>query len=336
MSIVDRIPTRRPAHTTLGFTALEVMVCLFLVATMAIVVQQTMVTTTNASQYVKAVQRATQRGHDISYEVREELTSSRRLFFDEDVGNAYKDALEFGARPPVPWSRLPMVDEAGRLEPDSAGLPLTGNMLVFAQETDATSVLWDPAEGLVRHIDTYRFVAIYIHETDRRLVFEDGTKALDLVLWTSIEYPSYKQIVDIEDDDERAIVVQALRDQYGHTLAWNPSADLDEAFVALVPGGVAAAPTPGVRIEQDPDASRGGRLVYADVQLARTQPTDARRRAVLSADDPEVWRPHGFEVKVVGPSGARQVWMNLVTESQSAYGQSAAHSSRQIISARDL
>ena len=82
--------------------------------------------------------------------------------------------------------------------------------------------------------------------------------------------------------------------------------------------------------------SERGRFVYRNMQLARTDLASYPRRPVLTADAPEDWAPNGFEVKIVGPSGARKVWLNLVIESQSARGLVAVHRSTLIASARDL
>ena len=102
------------------------------------------------------------------------------------------------------------------------------------------------------------------------------------------------------------------------------------------PGVIAATPSTLVTIEEHPTDSRGGRLVYTNTQLARSNELDKRRRPRFSADNPKDWQPNGFEVKIVGRSGSRQVWMHLVCETQSAQGQTAAHASSMIISTKDL
>jgi hypothetical protein len=304
---------------------------------MAIVVEQTLSATAKAARYIEAVQKATERGHNLAYEIRETVSSSRRIFFSDEIGNAYKDALDLTAAPPVAWSRLPMIEEGGRLGPDQPGAPMTGNFLLFVSETDATSVVSDAEAGLMRHIDTYRFVATYVRETSRRVAGVDRRMALDLVVWQSVEFPNYQQIIGIEDDDERRSVVASLVNDHGHTLAWDSSGALDDSFFVMTgSGSIAGTPTPGVTISEHATESRRGRLVYANVQLARTDQASRRRRAVFSVDDPEQWRPDGFEVKVVGRSGSRQVWMHLVTEVQAASGQTAAHDSTLIMSTKDL
>ena len=89
-------------------------------------------------------------------------------------------------------------------------------------------------------------------------------------------------------------------------------------------------------MDEDDGRSRGGRLVYANVQLARADIDEARRRPLFTTDIPSACLPHGFEVKVIGASGARQVWYHVVVESQSGLGEVAIHSSTLVSYAKDL
>lgn len=337
MSIADRCVPRN-LRGSRGFTALETMITLVLVSAMALVIQKTLSTADNAARYMKAIQTATERGHNLSYDIREYVTSSRRIFFDDAVGEGFRDALDLTAFPPVAASRLPMVDEEGRLGPDPADTPMTGNFLLFAGEADATSVVSDPAAGLKRHIDTYRFHAIYVHQSNRMVVVEaGGQNALDLVVWESVEFPNYQQIAGILDDTERGTVIRELVNDHGHTMAWDPAGSIDGSFYVLgADGSLAIAPSLNVTIGEHPADSRGGRLVYADTQLARTDMQDARRKAIFATADPENWLPDGFEVKVVGRSGSRQVWIHLVTEVQATQGATATHASTLIMATKDL
>lgn len=337
MSIVDP-RLRGRVGSMRGFTAIEVMVALVLIAGMALVVQQTLSATHSSAQYMRAVQTATERSHNLAYEVREQVTSSRRMFFNDIIGRAYMDAVDLSTLPPVPWSRLPLIDEGGRLEPDPVDEPMTGNCLLFVGETDSISVVADVETNQVKHIDAYRFHAIYVHETDRMVVVQaDGENALDLVSWQSVEFPNYQQLRAIEDDAQRATVVATLVNRYGLTYAWDPGGRVDDSFYLMNgSGALGVVPVPDIKIEEHGTESRGGRLVYAHTQLARTNPLDGRRRSLFTRDDPNVWQPHGFEVKIVGRSGSRQVWMHLVAEVQASTGGTAAHASTLIMSTKDL
>ena len=337
MSTVDAGSVQR-RRTCGGYTALEIMMTLVLVASMALVIERTMTTANTTHRYMAASAKALERGDKLMYDVRQKVTASRRLFFDDTIGREYLDAADLTRFPPVGWARLPMVSESTELGPDQAGVPLTGNFLFFVSETDAVSAVSDAAAGQSRSIDTYRFMAIYPHETARVVVVEQNApKAVDLVQWQSHEYPNYRQIMSISDTTERQTVIADLVSRHGYDLAWDPAEDHDSSFYRMASDGtIAGAPTVGIDIDEDVGGSRGGRLVSANVQLARTDPTSSPRRALVATADPHNWKPHGFEVKVVGASRSRQIWIHLVVEVQAAAGQVAAHAFSLIVSVKDL
>jgi hypothetical protein len=101
-------------------------------------------------------------------------------------------------------------------------------------------------------------------------------------------------------------------------------------------GAIASVPEEEVSILEDADRTESRRLVYANIQLARTDASNYHRRSIFSVDDPATWKPDGFEVKVVGPSGSRLVWVRLVVEAQATRGQVSVHASALTASVRDL
>jgi len=341
MSAADPTPTgpRPRPRPNAGYTFLEIVIVLGLLALVALITEKAMLSTSNTQRYLAAVRKATQRGHDLTYEIREKVTSSRRLFFDDAVGNGYLDALDLSRAPMVDWARLPTVDEDGRLGPDEPGDPRTGNVLFFVGEKDATPGVTNPATQTIRYIDTYNFICVYPRETARYVVQERNRKpALDLVLWDSVEFADFAQIMAVSDATERANLITDLRNNHDLDLAWDPTGTVSDSFYALSDLLAGGTPTPrsNVQLDEDEATSRGGRLVYASVQLARADIDEKRRRPMFATDDPGDFLPHGFEVKVIGPSGARQVWFHLVVEVQSAMGQVAVHPSTILANARDL
>lgn len=337
MSTAD-LRTRRH-HGARGFTMLETLFTIVILSMLTLVVQQTLSTTHSADRYLHAVRRATDRGDAVSYEVFDLVDASRKLFEKDALGDDYLAALDLTRFQPVPTARLPRIDEGHGIAPDAPGDPHTGNILLFVEETDPVECVADPATKKARYIDVYRFVCIYPHETDRRLV-SDGTFARDLVMWRSRAYPSRAQIMSIEDEDERRNIVADLYNQYGCDRIWDPNAEVDLAFYDTdVFGTISPLPTTGPTIAEDEDSTVFGRLVHDDTQLARTDSERAHYRAVmttLTRDDPDTWTPDGFEVKIVGASGSRKVWLHIVVESMAAAGQVAVHPNTLIVSARDM
>jgi hypothetical protein len=319
-----------------GFTLLETLVSLPMVTLLGAAVNGTLGATTNADRYLRAVRKVTAEGEAVAYEIYDLVSASRRLFQADDVGNGYLDALDLGAEPLLAGARLGRIDETHPLLPDDAGDPRTGNVLLFAVESDPLPCLADEATGRLRYVDAYRFVCVYPRQTDVR-VMGAGAKAHDLCVWHSRPYPSAGQAGAIADLAERRSVVRDLVDRYGCTWLWDAGAAAPSAFYAAdATGTVSSLPDPAPVIERDPLlGALGGRLVRHRVQLAPTEDT-WQRRAVLGADDPEDWQPNGFEVKMVGASGSRKVWIHLVVEADASRGEPAVQASSLIATTRDL
>jgi hypothetical protein len=312
------------------------MVSLVIFTSLGLVVERTLTVAQQTERYLNAVNRTTRRGQDLGYELFDVVNASRKMYQNDALGNAYLTAIDLSAAPPAPGCRLPLFDETGILNPDQPGDPRTGNILLFVRESDPAPCVADVATGKIRFVDTYRFLCIYQHETARQIV-TDSPNALDLHTWRSVAFPSYAQLMGIEDEAERRSVVRDLHLRFGYETAWDPNAEVDAAFFAMdAVGTLAVTPYSPYTIESDANLSDAGRLVYANIQLARTDASSQPRRALLTRDPDVDWVPNGFEVKVVGASGSRKVWMHLVLEAQSARGLVAAHASTLIASTRDL
>lgn len=336
MSTVD--PRRRKLHGVRGYTMPEIIFTLIIISMLSLIVQQTLSTTNSTDRYLAAVRRATERGDVVSYEVFDLVDASRKLFQKNNTGEDYFAALDLTRFPPLEDARLPLFDEGSDIAPDEPGLPHTGNILLFVEETEPVECVADAATKKARYIDVYRFVCVYPHETDRS-VLSDHTFARDLVLWRSRVFPSLSQIMAIEDTVERRNVVADLYNHYGCDRIWDPNADVDAAFFDTDAfGTIASTAVSAPLIREDSDGTVFGRLVFDDTQLARTDSQRHHYRAVmtLTADDPEDWAPDGFEVKIVGASGSRKVWLHIVVEALAGASQVAVHPNTLIVSARDM
>jgi hypothetical protein len=299
-------------------------------------VERVLTSTQEAERYLAAVRTATERGQKIAYDVTEIVSASRKLYGRDATGQGYLDHLDLTRDPLAPGVRLPLFDEVNPIGPDVVGDPRTGNAILFVREADAAPCVADPATAKIRYIDTYRFVFVYPHRTARTVVNGQGV-AWDLVIWRSVPFPSRAQILAITNATEKQNVIKDLYTRYGYDVCWDPNGPATSTFYGLdVAGNMAALPNANPTIEEDLDVSERGRLVYADVQLAATDPASKARSAVFSMDDPQVWSPHGLEVKVVGASGSRKVWIHIVVEAQASHGRVAVMDSTMIASTRDL
>jgi hypothetical protein len=299
--------------TSRGHTLVEASIVVFLVATVSIVLHGAVTATSSADSFLGAMRSAAERSDKIGYEVSSLVNTSRKLFQGDDVGKAYLAALQLPLAV-APTARLPVIAEDEVLDDDTVGTPMTGNILLFVREADPAPAVANPLLGIVRHIDTYRFVCIYPHQTANQLVPE-RPDALDLVIWRSVVFPSWQQVTEIQDATQRKNVLKDLHKRFGYRQAWNPDGASNASFYTFqADGNIDGSPTATFQIKEDPAVSEQGRLVYARTQLARTEASGFAARAVLSQDDPSVWMPNGFEVKVTGASRSRQAWIHLVLE----------------------
>ncbi len=321
-----------------GFTFVEVTITLAVLTLLALVVERTMAAARTTEQQFEAMRRATERSEKVTYEILGEIGESRRLFGGDAIGQDYLAALDLSRDPVIPGARLPILVESDELAPDAPGEPRTGNVLLFAVETDAAPVVVDRNSATLRHIDMYRFVCIYPRRTDRLLVIDDNRRrATDLVIWRSVRFPNWAQITSIPDEAKQRAVVTDLARRFGCEHAWDPSGAAGRAFYTLsATGTMSATPLVTPRIEEDLDLSDRGRLVYADCQLSPTAAGAYHRRSIYTVDDPADWTPGGLEVKIVGTSSARRVWIHVVVETQAAMNVLGVHASTVLARTRDL
>ena len=327
---------RRRRRGQQGFSLIEVSAVIAILALMSFVVERTLATAQASDRWLTAVRKSTERGQKLAYHLREIVSASRKLFSNDAVGQGYLQALERSRDPMQADARMPVIDEVSGLGPDDAGYPKTGNVLLFVREADAAPAVADPATQNIRYIDTYRFVCVYPRVQDNFVVTgANQQNAWDLVIWRSEPFPSYGQINEISNPFHRTNVIRDLYNRFGYQFAWDANRSVDDAFFAMdALGAMSGTPTPGLTIAEDVAVSERGRLAYANVQLAPTDADDYHRRPVFTVD--QDWDPHGFEVKIVGASGSRKVWMHLVVEVQATRDQVAVQPCTVIASTRDL
>lgn len=337
MSTADPLPRAGPAEPAeRGFTVLEMMVVIVVVAIMTLAVERTISSVTETERTMRAIRNTTERGQRAAYALRDAVSASRKLFGNDAVGSGYLAKLDLTAQPIFPGSRLPKFAETEPLGPDSAGTPMTGNVLLFVREADPYPCTAVPATKTTRVIDAYRFVCVYLTQSNRAVVAL-GPLALDLVEWRSDAFPSYGQVMGIADTTQRKAVVADLYNRFGCDFLWDSTGAVNSAFYGIDGSGtVAGSPTAVANIPEDLNVASGPRFVKANMAVSRTDPLSKPRTPVFTADDPATWTPNGFEVKVVGPSGSRQVWMRLCIEQQASAGRVPAQDTTVIVSARDL
>lgn len=335
MSIAD---PRRGGRTrrAAGFTIIEATVVTVVVALMTLVIERTVSGVVETERSMRAVRNTTERGTQATYRLRDLVQTSRKLFQADTVGNAYLAKLSRTRFAPLAGARLPLFDEVNPLGPDAVGDPHTGNCLLFLREGDPYRAVSVPASKTIRSIDTYRIVCVYLSQSTRTVV-AGGSPAVELVEWRSRAFPNYTQVMAISVATERTQVVKDLYARFGCNYLWNPTGAVDASFYGIDgSGNIAAAPTVVTSIPEDLNVSLGGRFVSGNMSVARTDTTSQVRMPIFSRDAIATWTPNGFEVKICGPSGARQVWLRLTVEQQASKGRVPAQTTTAVANTRDL
>lgn len=331
---VLRVPPR--SARARGYTALEMMIVVIFVGIMSLVIERTISSVIEVERSLRAIRNTVDRGQRTLSMLRDATATSRKLFQNDAVGNAYLGKLAFGTAPLLAGSRLPVFDETNQLGPDAPGTPMTGNVILFVREADPLPCIADPATKLVRMIDAYRLVCYYTTQSNRSVVTGGGL-ALDLVEWRSATFPCYGQVTGITDATQRTNVVRDLYNRFGRDYLWDPTGAVSSSFFGIDGvGTIAAMPTAVSSIPQDLNVAAGPRFVRANIAVARTDLTSKPRTPVFTVDDPAYWTPNGFEVKIVGPSGSRKIWMRLTIEQQASRGRVPAQETTAVVSTRDL
>lgn len=335
MSIAEpgpRIRARRQA----GFTILEAVIVTVVVALMTLIIERTVGGVVEAERSMRAIRNTTERGQLAAYRLRDLVTTSRKLFQNDAVGNAYLAKLGRTRFAPYAGARLPLFDEVNALGPDTDGDPRTGNCLLFLREGDPYRAVADKPTKKVRAIDTYRIVCVYLALSTKTVV-AGGPAALELVEWRSEAYPNYTQVMGITVAAEKTAVVKDLYARFGCDYLWDPTGPVGTSFYGIDgAGNVAATPTAVTSIPEDLNVSSGGRFVAGNMAVARTDMGSRVRMPIFTKDAVATWTPDGFEVKVAGPSGARQVWIRLTVEQQAAKGRVPAQTTTAVANTRDL
>jgi hypothetical protein len=224
------------------------------------------------------------------------------------------------------------VDAKGRLDPDAPGVRRTGNALLLACE-DRPREFSTPGGGRYR-VDIVRFVAVYPTRRAGKVV-DAAPDRIDLVRFASRPYADKGSLEQIPVAAERVEVVKTLTAQ-GVGRAWVAGAPIDSAFFDLkADGSIAATAVASPVIDCPPEAPVRTMLNAVKASVAPNSPA-LRVPTFAELDTSAPGFPSGFEVKVVGPSGGRQVLVRLTILTGAHAGPDAASTTERLFSVRDL
>lgn len=324
-----------------GFSLMEVTVVLAIVSVLMITVysmieQAVRTAMFNESHNDLAV--LTQRAVN---SLQTELLQTKMVFEENATGDAYRTALRLPAQFPV-WgdSFLPVIQSAVGMGPDSS-TRFTGNSVLLARQLPPLRLTYDHdgnnGTAEVEFVaDRYVFEYVYLTPLTAPSFSRSG-RSLDLIMTTSVQYADFFQL-DALSDTATSRIVPRLR-ATGVQRAWDPGRALASAFYDLsrAEDGTFDPPIANPRIDLGSVKSllpglRGGRIsgrmTYSVAFLPDNPAPAYPLRTPIRVFAPTVSGrrgfPSGFEVKIAGPAGYRQVMARLVLMSH--YGVSSYES----------
>lgn len=322
--------TRNPRRSR-GMSLLELTIATGIFLGVMLMVQEVISTSQRAQVYIAARDRASQNSSKLIADLRGAGLASRRVYQDDAEGRAYLAAVDMTGTPLLADARLPVIDAAGRLELDGAAAPRTGNALLLACEDRPQDIV---ATGGRYRVDVVRFFGVYPTRIAEKVV-EAMPDRIDLVRFASRQYADKASLDQISVALDKVDVVQALHTQ-GITRAWVAGAAIGSAFFQLnTDGSISSVPIASPVIDAPPDALPRLMIGATKSSIAPNSPA-LRVPSFARVDVLTPSFPSGFEVKVVGPSGGRQVLVRLTLVCGVRDGPDADSTTVRQFSVRDL
>lgn len=300
-----------------GFSVTEMTVSLALLSLISLIFFTVYVGLLKQSVFNESHNNLTTDSQQALNRIRSEVIQSRTVFERTTAGNAYLAAVQFPAEAPLLTdSRLPRIDANGVIGPDTVGNRKTGNILFMARQMIPLELALDhDADATTADIsyltDVYRFELFYLSENGRR-PFNGRSHYLDLIQARSPIYADYFQLNGLTAA-QRTQLVSELVDA-GVTVAWDPSQPVASALYTLNDDGSISGPSanPAIGIAswssmfpQFAGGSISGSIDYSVAPMAFATLATHDPVPLYAITDNEF--PGGFEVQMVGPTGARKL-----------------------------
>ncbi len=337
-----------------GFSLAELMVVVAVTAVILVIIMSMIEEATRVSLFVESRNELSAMAQRSVNQLQREILQSNNVFEETATsGTPYRQALEATLLPsdpaPVPDVALPVFASTGTMVQDTAGTRQTGNALLIARKLGPIQIAL-AADGafpaVVFMSDRYVFQYYYLSRVRNRInSFRQSPYILNLMRYRTLPVADYYQLANSTANLsvlQRQALSTALRSApYNLTMAWNPGGVYTSSFYTIDPNLTFAAPlaTPRlVRRDVTPmlQELQGGRIggrmaitvAYRDnnqlLDNAYVDPlegTGLAGRGVVPVPrfaNINDMQNCGFETKVAGPQGSRQVMTRLVLYSNYA------------------
>ena len=321
----------RRARRSRGLSIVEITVGAAITVGLLLVVGEVVHVTATTQHQIDRQDRGWSVANEALASMRTAAFASRRVYGADAEGASLFGILDLAALPPLPGTRLPTPLVAGRLAPDAIGETSGGNALFLVLEEAPLDV---QATGGRYRVDLVRFVAFYLTQRPERVV-QARADRVDLVRFASRALADRAGLDAIASAGDRAEVVAALR-----------ARGIDRAWAAGQPAATALF---ALRVDNTIDPVP---VVSPTLPPAADWPPRAfleRERMTVAGNDPALRVPRfcqpvvgqpafpsGFEVKIVGPSGGRQVLVRLALQAGTTVGGDLPVDVTKVLTVRDL
>ncbi|MFA5795122.1 MAG: type II secretion system protein [Candidatus Brocadiia bacterium] len=304
-----------------GFTLIELVMVMALSTAIMFSIVLMIQQVTVSSEYLNGQTQVIQWGQIAIDEINFNLTQARVNYQNDTQGNAYRAALDLESRyPALTTTRLACIDQMGTFYNDVAPATRTGNALLFIKESNP--YIDSAALGITRSVNTYYLVYYYLSPNTTPIAKKNSS--LRLVRWQSKEFADYQQIMAITPAVSRSLFANVLQASRNINYYLIPGNDPDSAFYKLDDDGAGDADSDGIDdapdaayvIEQESATSVIGNLGMGRASVSWNKDNDfwvpdpVPKFGALDATGAGF--PHGLEVQIIGPTGARQVFVRLV------------------------
>lgn len=310
---------------------MEITVVLAIVSAVMILTYKMIEETTRSSMFNESHNDLSIMSQAAANTLQSEVMQTRMVFEENTLGASYRSAFTLPTGYPA-WTTtlLPIIDiNSTLMAPDAAGTRFAGNSLLLAREMAPLTITYDDDNNnrtpeIEFVADRYRFDYVYLSPNTTRSFSRTGL-TLDLIMASSAEYADYFQLNTLTTG-KGAIATKLIA--AGLQRAWDPGQPIGNAFYDLsgATDGTFNAPIssptiPTVRRRQLLKGLLGGRISGAMSYSVAFVPTSPRApfplpQSIAAFSQPDASTrpgfPAGFEAKIVGPAGNRQVMTRIL------------------------
>lgn len=324
-----------------GFTLTEVMIASAVLSILVLAVMPVIRLSQQGFSSMEARNALKSEGQAAMNRIGHKLVECKRLFENTTADNLFLARAQLSV-PALANSRLPGLEETGAISPSSGTFVASsvGNRLFFASVVPPAdlTVLDGGGNTETVRIDLYVFNAYHLAGDAAKSVAGQSRRVLRE--WHSGSYADYNQLSGIPDPTKRANAARSLVNDRGIAFAWDPSTvDVNAAFYAINGGSGALTLQPAHAIAGNSSAEMmrintgltlGGFRWGISPNIAST-PNPVPQFGTAGGNFPS-----GFEVVVVGPNSARQVFMRMVMAAEGTFPGTITSEQVLLTTARDL